>query len=259
MRHLPELGDHRLDGLTVVIPSAGRAATCGATVRLFPDPLLCVAESEAELYRRACPGTRLLTHPDDLPGMVKKRQFILDRVDSEAVLMVDDDVDALLCLVGQRTRRLTDPDTVLQVVEQTARLAKGLGTCLFGYAHTANPKHYHAFAPLRFTGYVNGLACGFVGRDPAVRFDARLTTHADIDISLQALLVRRIVLLDERFAFRTTKFFTRTGGMARIRTTEVMRADVAYLKRKWGDAVEIRRWERPKAGGRRSVSLHVVR
>ena len=240
----------------VVIPSQGRYQ-CAVTTRLFVDPFLCVGEDEANRYREANPGVKILQHSADLLGMGKKRQWILDNVDSEIIFMCDDDVTGLWCIVGSRARPIEGPDAIMAILKNSAIIAKGLGTSLFGFGHTVDTRHFQSFRPFTFSGYINGFAFGVVGRD--IRFDPKLDTKQDIDFSLQVLLKKRVLWKDNRFAFKNSGWFRRTGGMADIRTAASDEKNIEYLKKKWGDAVEIQHYKRRGTGKHQNVSIHVPR
>lgn len=242
--------------LAIVIPSRGRSR-CQETVRLFPEVILCVGDDERAAYEKENPGVHVLAHPSDLLGMGRKRQWVLDHVDAETVFMVDDDVTGLYCLVGHQYRPIRDPFSIYNVVEQAARVAGEIGTGLFGFAHTADVRHFRAQSPFGFSGYINGFSFGVIGR--RFRFDQFLDTKQDIDFSLQVLLHDRILWRDERFAFKNSKWFKRVGGMAGIRTAETVARDVARLRLKWGGAVEVNHSERNNRKHQQNVRLHVQR
>lgn len=227
--------------ITVVIPSKGRP-TCHRAVALFEDPVLCVPEEEEASYAEAHPKTRKLLHPNDLVGLGRVRQWVLDQVSTECVFMVDDDVNGLWSIVGQRAREITRVESIMAVIQNTAEVARAAGTCLFGFSHTIDTRHFSPYRPFTFTGYVNGFAMGIIGRE--IRFDAELDTKQDIDFSLQVLHRKRFLWKDLRFGFRNDKWFRRTGGNAGIRTSATVARDIARLNMKWGDAIRVEHHKR---------------
>ena len=244
--------------LTVVIPSRGRPE-CLDTTRMFHNPVLCVGEDELKAYQ-AVHGKRRrwLVHPPDLVGMGRKRQWVLEHVETEAVFMIDDDVTGLYCQVGERARLILDPDAIWQVLQNAARITMGIGTVCFGFSHTKDVRHFRGTHPFSFTGYVNGFAMGILGRE--IAFDTELDTKQDIDFSLQVLLKKRILWRDLRFAFKNSGWFKRTGGMAGIRTAETVARDIARLKSKWGDAIQVEHFVRTKKHGpHQNVHVRVLR
>lgn len=244
--------------LQVVIPSRRRPELAAKALLLAPDALLCIADSEAKEYRAACGDNAcLLLHPDTLVGMGRKRQWVLDHVDAEAVFMLDDDVSKVYAIVGQRQRKITDPADIRQIILNAAHIAQTIGTACFGFNHTADTRHVSSLKPFTFGGYVNGFAFGVVGR--SVRFDAELDTKQDIDFSLQCLQHHRILWKDNRFAFVTREWFKRPGGMAGVRTQESLGRDIARLKARWGDAVDVEHYVRSGVGKHQNVRIKVQR
>jgi len=243
--------------IEIVIPSRGRPM-CHKTVALFNDPLICVGEHEVDLYRAAHPTARILPHPvGPQTTLAWVRQFILDSVPQRVVFMCDDDVSAFACLVGQHVRRL-GPNETEQVLINSAQNALDAGTAAFAFAHTIDVRNFRPFAPISFTGYANGFASGFIDRE--FKFDVALTTKSDIDISLQILRDRRILWRDMRFAFESNGWFRRTGGMAGRRTTEVIEQDLATLRERWGNVLEVDHLNHSGGKGKhQSVHINVSR
>ena len=104
----------------IVIPSRERATTLQQkALTLFPDATVCVHKSEAAAYQRILPREQLLLH--NVEGLAIIRQWILDHVDDEVVVMVDDDVSMLYSLCGVRARRLPDPALARQLHDRKTR------------------------------------------------------------------------------------------------------------------------------------------
>lgn len=244
--------------LQIVIPSRRCPALAAKALALAPRALLCIAESEVAEYQVICGNdVHILAHPDTLLGMGRKRQWILDHVDAEAVFMIDDDVSKVYAIVGQRQRHIRNPGDILQIIRNAAGIAKEIGTACFGFNHTADTRHVSSLKPFALGGYVNGFAFGVVGR--SIRFDEALDTKQDIDFSLQCLQHHRILWKDSRFAFVTREWFTRPGGMAGVRTQESLSRDIARLKARWGSAVEVEHFTRSGLGKHQNVRIQVKR
>ena len=47
----------------------------GFAKKLVLDPIICVAESQADLYRQYNPDCEIVTHPDDVIGLIPKRSL----------------------------------------------------------------------------------------------------------------------------------------------------------------------------------------
>ena len=215
--------------MRVVIPSRQRVDTIRThALSLFPDALVCVAQSEAPAYRTVT--RQLLVHPDAVAGIGPLRQWILTNVDDDVVFMVDDDVSGLYSLVGTHRRRLAQPVDIRRVVENTAHCAAGAGARVFGFSQSWDVRKFLPQKPVALTGWVGG-AIGLIGR-PAI-YDTSLLLRADIDACLTSLLKHRLIYRDDRFGFEHRRFGG-TGGNALSRSEAQHAREIAYLKRKWG-------------------------
>jgi len=202
---------------------------------MFPTATVCVGESEAETYG-AITG-KLLVHPDDVQGIGPLRQWILDNVADETVLMVDDDVYGMYCLVGEHPRELgDDPETVEQAVRQCAQCAKDAGVSVFGFNQAPDVRKFRAFEPFALNGWLGGVI-GFVGR--RLRYERHLLLRADIDVCLKGLLHDRITWTDNRFSFKQRRFDNK-GGNASLRSRERHKHELAYLQGTWGAHLRVK-------------------
>lgn len=77
--------------LRIVIPSHKRHDRVFAK-KLVNDPIICVAESQADLYRQFNPDCEIVTHPDDVVGLIPKRNWMAKHFRN--LFMLDDDVHA---------------------------------------------------------------------------------------------------------------------------------------------------------------------
>lgn len=220
--------------MRIVIPSRGRADTiAGKALRLFPDAMVCVGESEVPAYARHTQN--LLVHPDAVTGIGPLRQWVLDNVEDRTVVMVDDDVKAVVSQCGFRSRKFTDPETARAIVERTAIAAGDSGARVFGFYQGGGPLNYSNHRPWTFNHWVGGVV-GIIGRE--LRYDTSLILRADIDFCLQSLLRDRFIMLEARYSFIHTRFGGK-GGNCTNRSSERHEREIAYLKRKWGPYLEV--------------------
>ncbi len=192
---------------------------------------MCVAESEADDYKNL--PAELLLHPDPVAGIGPLRQWILDNVPDETVVMVDDDVYVLRTTAGHLTRShiIRNPLSIQQILDNTAEMAKGLGTAVFGFDQSGGDvRKFHPHDPIRLNSWTGGVI-GIIGRD--LRYDTTLKLRADIDYCLKALLKHRVVCIDTRFAFVHKRFKNR-GGNDHMRSAERNQLEIERLKDRWG-------------------------
>lgn len=220
----------------IIIPSRKREKVLrDSSLPLFPTATVCVAESEEASYRRLT--DHIVTHPDSISGIGPLRQWILDNFHEDRLLQVDDDVYALIALTGNKIRRITDPATVLQLVENTAECAAGAGAKIWGFNQTWDIRKYKPQKPITLCGWVGGVI-GVVGRE--AKWDTGLKLRADIDACLTSLLKHRITYTDLRFSFAQRRF-EGAGGNALQRSSEGHEREIRHLQRKWGTYLSVRR------------------
>ena len=190
-------------------------------------------------------GATLLPHPP-LRFLPQIRNWILDNVEDELLFMADDDIRCVYSKVGVVIKRYRKPADVMQIIENAAECARGIGARLFGFTQAGTVFSFNPVDPLAFSGWV-GTAFGVIGRD--IRFDEQIAIGSeDLDYSLRHLLEHRVIFIDERFHFESVLRLRATGGVGANRSMERELADSERLKRTWGDYIQI--YNKPDTGTR---------
>jgi hypothetical protein len=230
--------------LSVVIPSKGRADLVGRAARLFTAPIVAVDESEESEYRRLNPGLKIIAHRG-FKWLPQIRQWILDTVKSDVIFQCDDDIKGFCCVVGYRRRRIEDPQTIEAIIRNSASNCLEAGTILFFFQHHPDVRKDNVFRPFVFTKTPVGCAQGYWREafNKEIRYDSRIKTKANLDIALRVMFKRRIIWCDERFGFRNDSHITLKGGLSTYRTPEMMQEDIAILKRRFGDAINLQQFD----------------
>ena len=219
--------------MQVVIPSRKRVDECRGALELFSDAIVTVAESEMDDYAVLGLGDRLIPHPDSVAGIGPIRQWVLDNIEEETIVMADDDVFQLRISAGRmRKASVTrDPNVVAQVLENAEMMARGFGTPIFGFDQgSGDVRKFHPHDPIKLNSWTGGII-GIIGRD--LRYDTSLLLRADIDFCLKAILKYRVVCIDTRFAF-VHKRFKNKGGNDHVRSSDRNRLEIERLKDRWG-------------------------
>lgn len=224
--HWPEL---RPLTLRLVILSRSRSRSI-TSHRLFPSATLLVPAGEAADYAHT--GLTVETIPDEVAGISAVRNWTLRRFPEDALVMLDDDISACVCMVSLRCRRLS-PDETLAMIENAAVCARGAGARLFGWHQRSDPRLLQRNDPFGVNHWVGG-AVGVV-RDEAggvPKWDELLKCKCDIDATLQELMDRRLVWNEARFSFVQERD-KNLGGNSIFRSAERIAAEKRHLKRKW--------------------------
>ena len=215
----------------IIIPSRKRAKLMKDVFKLIPYATVCIRKDDYEAYQSEVPNSQLVVIDKLVSNITETRQWILDHFTEETIIFFDDDFKSMRMRVGERQRKITDPDAIKQIVLNAANIAKDLNISLFGFAASPNPLLFKPFDPVSFTTPAFGV-WGVVGR--RFRFDLNLVTREDIDYSMQVLLHDRILYCDQRFYPDCGIPWKGAGGDQGIRTTFTEASDRQILAEKWG-------------------------
>lgn len=221
----------------IVIPTAARA---GAVLTRVEGAILIVDEREAPLYREHHPHDPIETHPP-LRNLAAKRQWIYQRFGH--VFMLDDDIAFVsrLYLPGNNREQHLTPAEAAQLIHVTADTAAQAGCYLYGFNSSPNAKHYYPHKPVELTSYINACAFG-LRPSPHLYFTERTTAAESHWINLLNAYFHRRAWADMRFHFGQApgSTFTRPGGQTLHRTLDTERADTLFLRRMFGQAVQVK-------------------
>ncbi|MCS3023483.1 hypothetical protein NXW75_04890 [Bacteroides xylanisolvens] len=107
----------------IVIPSHKRHDRVFAK-KLVNDPIICVAESQADLYQQFNPECEIVTHPDDVMGLIPKRNRMAKHFGE--LFMLDDDVHACKPIYVEKGEpsRIKDKDKITNIIQSLFEMAK---------------------------------------------------------------------------------------------------------------------------------------
>jgi hypothetical protein len=242
---MAETSEVEIVRIPVVVPSHKRWDKV-VVKRAVAGVILCVPESQADLYREHNGDVEIVSHPDSIKGLSLKRQWILEHWGGE-VFQIDDDVDALLRMYLEpndfREMRV-EPDRVRTLIDHTAYMARQMGAFLFGFNASMDARDYTGIRPFRLKGYCLGAGIGIL-RGSKLRFSDRVVAGTDFYISLLNAYHHRHAMFDLRFGWRALKTFKNAGGMSEYQTPATEQRDYETLRRMFGDAVVPKKKPRP--------------
>jgi len=197
---------------------------------MLPDSAkIAVYESECEAYAAEFGVKRLLTVPDEKSSLSAKARWVQETTQGIGVVFVQDDIKSVWCVVGAKPRQIVEPAAVHRLILTTAWMAIEAGVSCFSFASTANPRKFSHHDPIGLRT-IGGPVIGVLGK--RVLFDERLPAYELADLNLQALLVDRWVISDNRFAFETSP--VEFGGSTHMRTADHLESARSVLTSKWG-------------------------
>ena len=220
----------------IVIPSMGRADRV-ISKGAITHGIICVPEAEAEAYAEHNPGMKIETHPDDLKGLTRKRQWILEHHPN--CFQLDDDCKCIKRVyIEKGEKEACDPDEAYDIIQYIGNCAKLAGCYYFGLGKEVNPLAYNEFQPIALTGIING-SCGFV-EGSKLYYNPKAVLSEDYWMAgLNAYLYRKC-WIDKRFAEVGAPYAGNPGGCANYRTVDQEKADTLFLRQCFGEAIKLK-------------------
>jgi hypothetical protein len=222
----------------IVIPSHKRATRVRTTSAVY-GAALCVEESQADEYRKYNRGMEIITHPDSVIGLTRKRDWMMRNLGD--IFMLDDDIDHLRRVYGESGEEpVVDPDVAYDIVQMTAHAARKAGAYLYGFAISPNPIRFSSLNPIQLSGYVTGCAHGVLSGSK-LWYNGDIHCNEDFWISLLNAYHHRLIYKDTRFYWSQKDTFVNRGGLAEFRNVENEEKDFLLLRKVFGEVVELRK------------------
>jgi len=225
--------------IRTVIPTHGRAGRV-TSHRLFVHPILCVAESQAPLYREHYPDVELVVHPDSVKGLPPKLQWMYSHFGD--LFHCDDDVDAFVKISfepGEPTYPRLNPVETQDAIETAAQICEDLGAFFFGFSNIAVCMYYNPMKPFSLGGYINGMSYGLL-RGSGLYYSTRLMACGDYFISGLNAYMNRKAFIDTRYAFMQHDTMSNVGGQGLYRDAASEVRVNQVLREYFGDAIQVR-------------------
>lgn len=227
-----------MSDLKIVIPSHKRHDRV-LSKKLVCNPILCVAESQADLYKQFNPECEIVKHPDNVVGLIPKRNWMARHFGD--MMMLDDDVYAvknLYCEKGE-TCVVRDPERVTAIIESLYELACLLDVHLFGFTSAISPVMYNELGYYSLSRMITGCSYG-VRRGKNVWWNEELRLKEDFWISCYMKYKERRVLTDLRYNFAQKGTFVNAGGLAALRNQEEERRSILFIRKHFGDSITLK-------------------
>jgi len=197
---------------------------------------LVVPEDQIANYELAViNAAEIIGYPTHIEGLGELRNWVLDYYDDEAIVMLDDDIRHFMQLMDMKAEKITYPDHVHHILEQTAICAFDAGTNLWSLNQMADVRKYSHCDPFTLNTWV-GTIVGVIGRER--KFTEVNKLKVDADFTLKTLKEDRIVWVDNRYSFSCARD-TNSGGNSEYRTQERLDREIDFLRRKWGSHIKI--------------------
>lgn len=224
--------------LKIVIPSHKRHDRVLAK-KLVLNPIICVAESQADIYRKFNPECEIVTHPDDVVGLIPKRNWMARHFGE--LMMLDDDVftvKKLYSVLGE-SGVVKDPVRITAIINELYELACMLDVHLFGFTSAVTPMMYNEWGYYSLSKMITGCAYG-VRYNKNVWWNEDLKLKEDFWISCYMKHKERRVLTDLRYNFTQKDTFVNAGGLSAIRNQEEERRSILLIRKHFGETIRLK-------------------
>lgn len=232
--------------MIVAVPSKGRPGKC-KTIDFMPDAVLFVPEVEAEAYRKCFPKTEVIGVPQEVRGITRTRNWILDNVDDPDIVMVDDDLMVCgwtECLPENGKMRKMKADEARAAFARLFEVTRDLGYRIWGVATQAALRSIYPYKPFLWQSYITASCMGICG-ESGIRFDENFPVKEDYEIGLRCVKEDGGIVA-ARFMYWQNEHWTTAGGCKDYRTQEMEADCIARLMKMYPGM--IRRVERGGSG-----------
>jgi len=217
--------------LKIVIPSHKRAERV-LTTAAVDGAILCVEESQEKLYRACNPKIDIVTHPDSVKGLARKRDWIIKHFGD--VFMLDDDITAMQRVYTEKGEKINvEPDVASELIRQAAQACRDAEMFLFGFSTSPGPISYNPMKPISLSGYFTGCSHGVLSGSK-LWYNPDIICNEDYWISCLNAYHHRGGWKDNRFYFAQKDTFVNRGGLSEFRNVDAEEKDFKLLQRTFG-------------------------
>lgn len=220
----------------IVIPSHKRHERV-LSQNLVPNPIICVEKKQLDIYREFNPNCEIVAHPNDIIGLIPKRNWMLKHFGD--IFMIDDDVTMFQKFYPKQGNSLLIKNKldIYNRIQCLYELAIALETPVFGFTKNPRPEHYPEYRPLSLSHTITGCAYGVLQKYN-LYWNEDLKLKEDYWISCLCKYKFRKILVDQRFRFTQIDTFINPGGLSDIRNINEELKSILILKKYFGNTVK---------------------
>jgi len=215
----------------VYIPSMGRAGKV-TTHKLFKESIIVCPKKEVKAYKEY--HDQVLGVDDNIKGITKTRNWILEKNNDEWHIQVDDDALSFHTYECGKLIKFIDVDRIDNILRNQFLVCKEWGHKAWGFALASDYKFYREYSPFSSQGVIGANILGVI-KNP-IRFDERLKVKEDYDYSMQHIAKYGGVLRFMKYGIDVIHL-TNEGGCVSYRTKDVEMEAYNILVKKWGKKI----------------------
>lgn len=173
--------------MLIAIPSKGRAGKA-KTLGVLPNATLFVPSLEVESYKVAG-AKKVVGVPDNVRGITRTRNWILDNTDDPHVVMIDDDVKACgyLKLYEQHAKRKKlNEQEWNDAFQKLFHVTEEMSYRIWGIATDGALRSVYPYKPFLWRSYITASCMGIIN-DGSTRFDEDFPVKEDYELNLRCI------------------------------------------------------------------------
>jgi len=237
--------------MIIAVPSKGRAGITKTDI-ILPSATFFVPKSEVADYLNA--GVKKVVGvDDDVKGITKTRNWILNNVNERRVVMVDDDVKT------QGYRKLNERNSKhihgneefwLKECRKLFDITEQMDYRIWGVATVSSLMSVYPYRPFQFKGYITASFMGIVN-DGRTMFDESFPVKEDYELNLRCMKEDGGVVC-ARYLYWENEHWETEGGCKEYRTDDMEKEMIAKLQQMYPN------WVRQKTSGGSDFSISVL-
>lgn len=251
--------DLNVQDFLIVIPSKGRAESCKGSVSLFPhESCLYVHESEVDNYRSHNADIPIISHniTNGYGGVINSVLNTIRREKAEIkyVMIVDDDMEIMESMVGNRTR-LFDLGQRYECVVNAVQVMSDVGVLLYLFSTRSSIIKYGQNVPFKY-GFSLPQGIYIIDTSLTVRIEEGYHYYEDFDFCMEFILKHRAYIIENRTICKGYGIDSLAdGGCNHYRTAVEENRSRQWLTDKWKSHVSFSK----NTGGNIRPSCNVKR
>lgn len=224
--------------MIIAVPSKGRAGKV-KTQSILKNCRVYVPALEAKSYRDS--GVRnVVPVPDEVRGITRTRNWILNNTDDPHVVMVDDDVK---CAGWVRMSDHTCKHVKLKVedweaeMERLFQVTEDMNFRIWGMSTESAPRSVYTFNPFRWRSYITASMMGILN-DGRTRFDQSFPVKEGYELNLRCIKEDGGVVC-ARYLYWENDHWHGDGGCKDYRSDRMERECIRKLQRLYPGMIRV--------------------
>lgn len=216
--------------MIIAIPSRGRPGRVKSH-EIIQQAHLYVPENEVEAYERAG-GRNVVAVPNEIRGITRTRNWILDHADDPWVVFLDDDVRLqgwCELRAHDSRKRLVRPDQWVAEFVRLFEITEQIGYRIWGVSTDGATRSVYPYRPFIWHTYVTASCMG-IRNDTGVRFDESFPVKEDYELCLRCIKEDGGIV-GARYLYWVNDHWKGEGGCKEYRTAAMEEEAIARLMR----------------------------